>query len=165
MVHSFTYTSFTSPKRVVEFDMRKRSHTVVHEDKIPGYDKSLYTSRRLHATAVDGTAIPISLVYRTSLMIPRSGVNPLLLHGYGAYGYSIDPIFAGTRLSLLDRGFTFAIAHIRGGSEMGNRWYEEGKLGKKKNTIDDFIQCAEFLIKVRHRKLSFVPSPLRGSVL
>jgi len=128
--------------------MASMTHQLVHEEIIPGYQKHLYTSRRLHATGVDGTAIPISLVHRTASVATKTGANPLLLHAYGAYGYSTDPIFAATRLSLLDRGFIFAIAHVRGGSEMGNRWYEEGKLGKKQNTMDDFIKCAEYLIKV-----------------
>ena len=172
----FTYTSFTQPKQVIDYNMDNRVKTVVHEERVlgPAYDSSLYVEKRLWATGVDGTAIPLSIVYRKDLLqssaansgqepsgeqnggrsTPASlpgmvaGGNPLLLHAYGAYGYCLSPIFTTTRLSLLDRGFIFAIAHVRGGSDMGNGWYWEGKLGKKPNTFMDFISCAEYLIKV-----------------
>jgi oligopeptidase B len=141
----FTYTSLVTPDSVVDYDMRTGAWEVRKQDQIPsGYDPSLYTSERLLATAPDGTRVPISLVYRAGL--ERDGHNPTLLRGYGAYGYSSDPVFSSAILSLLDRGFVFALAHIRGGSEMGRSWYEQGKLRHKKNTFTDFIACAEHLI-------------------
>ena len=174
----FTYTSFTQPKQVIDYNMDTRVKTVVHEERVlgPGYDPNLYISKRLWATGVDGTAVPMSIVYRRDLLrmnasnsnggvaddenngetvTAPSGVvgsgNPLLLHAYGAYGSCMSPIFSTTRLSLLDRGFVYAVAHVRGGSDMGNGWYLEGKLAKKPNTFLDFISCAEFLIKVSSR--------------
>lgn len=129
--------------------MVTRTHNIVHEEHVPGYDPSLYKSKRLYAIGTDGTAIPLSLVWRKDLYQPQTGANPLVLHAYGAYGYPMNPIFSAARLSLLDRGFIFAVAHVRGGNEMGNRWYHEGKLLKKKNTIEDFIKSAEYLVKVR----------------
>lgn len=112
----------------------------------------LNTLNRLWATGVDGTAVPISLVYRRDLLNQNSqeatSGNPLLLNGYGAYGCCVQPLFNAARLSLIDRGFVFAVAHVRGGSDMGNGWYDTGKLAKKPNTFHDFISCAEFLIQV-----------------
>ena len=149
----FTYTSFVQPKQVIDYNMDTRIMTVVNEEKVNGifpYDKSLYNSRRLFATGVDGTAVPISIVFRKDLLgltMNPPQTNPVLLHSYGAYGGSTNPIFSASRLSLLDRGFVYAIAHIRGGSDMGNGWYEEGKLGKKPNTFYDFCAVAEHLIK------------------
>jgi oligopeptidase B len=155
----FTYSSFTQPRQIIDYNMDTRVRTVVHEQMImgPGYNPDLYVSKRLWATGVDGTAIPISIVYRHDLMswnashadmednkVPST--NILLLHGYGAYGSCMSPTFNASRLSLLDRGFIYAIAHVRGGSEMGNAWYQEGKLEKKPNTFRDFISVAEFLI-------------------
>jgi oligopeptidase B len=109
-----------------------------------GYDKSQYTTERIFATAADGTKIPMSIVYKKTTDL--KGNNPLLLYGYGSYGISIDPSFSSNRLSYLDRGFVYVIAHIRGGGEMGRFWYEDGKWLKKKNTFTDFITCAEQLI-------------------
>ena len=102
-----------------------------------GYDKSQYASERIEVIARDGTLVPVSLVYKKALR--KNGGNPLLLYGYGSYGISIDPYFSSVRLSLLDRGFVYAIAHIRGGQELGRQWYEDGKLLKKINTFNDFI--------------------------
>ncbi|KAJ3103240.1 hypothetical protein HDU97_010304 [Phlyctochytrium planicorne] len=157
----FTYTSFTQPKQVVDYDMVTRTMTVVHEEKVGGsipYDPSLYVSKRLFATGVDGTAVPISIrqshkfpkVYRRDLLgvnLPIPQPNPLLLHAYGAYGTCVYPMFSASRISLLDRGFIYAVAHVRGGADMGSAWYEEGKLGKKPNTFLDFISAAEYLCK------------------
>jgi oligopeptidase B len=109
-----------------------------------GYDSAQYVSERVFATAPDGVPVPVSLVYKRGLV--RDGQAPTLLYGYGAYGHSSDPAFASDRLSLLDRGFVYAIAHIRGGSEMGRPWYEDGKLLRKKNSFTDFVACAEYLI-------------------
>ena len=141
----FTYTSLITPKSVIDYDTKKKSWTVVKQDEIPsGYDATQYISERAYASAPDGTQVPMSLVYKKGL--DRNGNNPTLLYGYGSYGASIDPYFDINRLSLLDRGFVFAIGHIRGGSEMGRAWYENGKMLNKKNTFTDFIACAEHLI-------------------
>jgi oligopeptidase B len=111
-----------------------------------------YESERLFATAADGVQVPISIVYKKG--IEKNGEQPLLLYGYGSYGASMDPYFSSVRLSLLDRGFVFAIAHIRGGQEMGRQWYEDGKLLKKKNTFTDFIACGEYLIEENYTSKS-----------
>jgi oligopeptidase B len=108
------------------------------------FDKNNYTEERVWATATDGTKVPISMVYRKG--IKKDGKNPLLLYAYGSYGMSMDPYFSTTRLSLLDRGFVYAIAHIRGGEDLGRQWYEDGKLLKKKNTFTDFIDCSKYVI-------------------
>ena len=139
----FSYTSLVTPSSVVDYDLVNGAWVVRKQDEIPsGYDAAHYTAERIWATAQDGTQVPVSLVYRKDVVQP----GPLLLYGYGSYGSSIDPSFNTSRLSLLDRGVTFAIAHIRGGSEMGRAWYDNGKLMHKKNTFTDFIACAEYLI-------------------
>jgi len=146
----FTYTTFTQPKQVVDYNMDARTMTVVHEEKVDSYDPNSYASKRLFATGVDGTTIPVAIVYRKDLLGRDQSPpieNPLLLHAYGAYGAFVNPIFSTSRLSLLDRGFIYAVASVRGGADMGNGWYEEGKLGKKPNTFHDFISVAEYLIK------------------
>ncbi|KAH6771058.1 Prolyl oligopeptidase family protein, partial [Perilla frutescens var. hirtella] len=114
-----------------------------------GFDSANYITERQWATAADGTQIPISIVYRKEL-VKLDGLDPLLLYGYGSYEICVDPYFKASRLSLLDRGFIFAVAHIRGGGEMGRPWYEDGKLLKKKNTFTDFIACAEYLIEKKY---------------
>ncbi|HYF64978.1 MAG TPA: S9 family peptidase [Herpetosiphonaceae bacterium] len=145
----FTYTSLITPSSVVDYGLDDGSWTVRKQEEIPsGYDPALYESERVFATAPDGTQVPMSLVYRRGLA--RDGGNPALLYGYGSYGFSVDPGFSANRLSLLERGFVFAIAHIRGGSELGREWYEHGKLEHKKNTFSDFIACAEHLIAAGH---------------
>ncbi|HET9587159.1 MAG TPA: S9 family peptidase, partial [Anaerolineales bacterium] len=141
----FTYTSLVTPKSVIDFNVKEKTWTVVKQEEIPsGYDAGQYVSERTYATAPDGTRVPMSLVYKKGL--ERNGNNPTLLYGYGSYGYSIDPSFSSNHISLLDRGFVFAIGHIRGGSEMGRAWYEDGKMLNKRNTFTDFIACAEHLI-------------------
>ena len=141
----FTYSSLVTPNSVIDFNVKKKTWTVVKQDEIPsGYDANQYMSERAYATASDGTLVPMSLVYKKGL--ENNGNNPTLLYGYGSYGYSIDPSFDSKRISLLDRGFVFAIGHIRGGSEMGRAWYENGKMLNKRNTFTDFIACAEHLI-------------------
>src|ERR1043166_4341855 len=109
-----------------------------------GYNAGEYVTERLYANSRDGVRIPISIVYKRG--IEKNGTAPLLLYGFGSYGNSIDPSFNSSRLSLLNRGFIFAIAHIRGGEEMGRQWYEDGKMMNKKNTFNDFIDCGEFLV-------------------
>jgi oligopeptidase B len=141
----FRYNSLVTPESVFDYDMSGRRRTLLKQyEVLGGYDPAQYQSERLFATAPDGARVPVSLVYKRGLR--RDGGNPLLLYGYGAYGHSIDAAFSSNRLSLLDRGFVFAIAHVRGGKEMGRAWYEQGKLLRKKNTFGDFIACAEHLI-------------------
>ncbi|NVK04228.1 MAG: S9 family peptidase [Flavobacteriia bacterium] len=140
----YGYSSLTTPNSVMEYNMVTGENTVLKEQEVVGgYDKSMYASERVWATADDGTQVPISLVYRKDMK--REGGNPLLLYGYGSYGYTIDPSFSSGRLSLLDRGFIFAIAHVRGGQYLGRQWYEDGKYLKKKNTFTDFISCGRHL--------------------
>lgn len=142
----YGYTSMTTPYSVFDYGMVSHETKLMKESPVlGGFDKQDYETRRIYAAARDGMGIPISLVYRKGF--EPSSSTPLLLYGYGSYGYSMDAAFASSRLSLLDRGFTFAIAHIRGGQEMGRAWYEDGKLLNKKNTFYDFIDCADFLIQ------------------
>lgn len=142
----YEYTSLTTPNSTYDYNMKTRERKLLKQQEVlGGYKPEDYQTERLWATANDGTSIPISIVYRKG--IKKDGTNPTLLYGYGSYGISMDPAFSITRLSLLDRGFVYAIAHIRGGQEMGRQWYEDGKMFKKKNTFTDFINCAEFLIE------------------
>lgn len=142
----FRYNSLVTPESVFDYDMNRRARTLRKRYEVfGGYDPPQYQSERLFAESPDGVRVPISLVYKRSLR--RPGGNPMLLYGYGAYGHSTDAAFSSRRLSLLDRGFVFAIAHVRGGKEMGRCWYEQGKLLRKKNTFADFIACAEHLIR------------------
>lgn len=141
----FSYNSLVTPYSVVDYDMQTREWDVRKRQDIPsGYDGDQYESARLFAPADDGSQIPISLVYRKGLNL--DGQSPLVLYAYGSYGYSTEPTFSTSRLSLLDRGYVWAIAHVRGGSEMGRYWYEQGRLMDKKNTFTDFIACADHLI-------------------
>lgn len=143
----YTYNSLTTPTSVVEYNMKTGDKTVLKEQEVLGgnFDKDNYTSERIWATAKDGTSIPVSLVYKKGLQ--KDQKNPLLQYAYGSYGSTIDPYFSTVRLSLLDRGFIYAIAHIRGGEYLGREWYENGKLFQKKNTFTDFIDVSEFLIQ------------------
>ena len=142
----FRYSSLVTPASVIDYHMDKDLWEVKKRDEIPsGYDPSQYVSERIHATASDGKQVPLSIVYKQGLKKDRD--NPTLLYGYGSYGAVIDASFDSNRLSLLDRGFIFAIGHIRGGSDMGRAWYDDGKLLKKKNSFTDFIACAEHLIE------------------
>lgn len=142
----YSYTSLTTPSSVYDYNMLTKEKTLLKQDEVlGGFDSDNYQSERLFAPARDGIQVPISLVYRKGFA--RDGSHPMLLYAYGSYGSSMYPTFRSDRLSLLDRGFVYAIAHIRGGQEMGRWWYEDGKLLKKKNTFTDFIDCAEFLIK------------------
>jgi len=143
----YGYQSLTTPSSVIDFDMVTKTKTIQKEQEVLGgkFKKENYTSERLWATAADGTQIPISLVRRVDT--EKSPNTPLLLYAYGSYGSTIDPYFSTVRMSLLDRGFIFAIAHIRGGQYLGRQWYEDGKLFKKKNTFSDFVDCSKYLIK------------------
>jgi len=141
----FAYTSLITSHSVFDFDMETRQRELKKQYEVRGgYDPSKYRSERVFAKAADGAEVPISLVYAADSK--RDGSNPLLLYGYGAYGASMDPGFNSDRFSLIDRGFVYAIAHIRGGEELGKAWHDDGKLTKKKNTFTDFIACAEHLI-------------------
>ncbi|MEA5582361.1 S9 family peptidase [Nodularia harveyana UHCC-0300] len=141
----FHYTSLITPQSVFDYNMETNQRELKKQTEVlGGYDKTQYQSQWLMATATDGTKIPISIVYKQG--INKDSKNPLLLTGYGAYGSSYPASFSSTRLTLLDRGVVFAIAHIRGGEEMGREWYEQGKFLHKKNTFTDFIACAEYLI-------------------
>jgi oligopeptidase B len=125
--------------------MKTKEKKLLKQQEVVGdFDSANYHAERLYATAKDGIKVPISLVYRKGLK--KNGDNPCLIYGYGSYGSTMNPYFSSPRLSLLDRGFVFVIAHIRGGQEMGRWWYEDGKLLKKKNTFTDFIACAEHII-------------------
>ena len=141
----FQYSSLTTPKSVFDYNMKTHTRTMLKQDEVKGdFKPADYVTERRFAEVRDGTRVPISLVYRKGM--EKNGENPLLLEAYGAYGSSLDDEFNPARLSLLDRGFVYAIAHIRGGQEMGRQWYEEGKLLKKKNTFTDYIDCVLYLI-------------------
>ena len=141
----FEYTSLTTPVSTYDYDLASHERVLRKRQPVPGYDPALYASERISVRAADGTEIPVSLVWRRDRK-PASGPQPLLLYGYGSYGYPIDPTFSQTRVSLLDRGVVFAIAHIRGGGDLGKRWYEAAKMATKSTTFTDFIACAEALI-------------------
>ncbi|OWP78390.1 oligopeptidase B [Flavobacterium oreochromis] len=143
----YGYQSLKTPSSIIDFNMRTQAKEIKKEQKVLGgkFDKDNYEEKRVWATARDGVKVPISLVYRKEAEF--NGESPLLQYAYGSYGYSMDCTFSTTRLSLLDRGFIYAIAHIRGGEDLGRPWYEEGKLLKKKNTFTDFIDCSKFLIE------------------
>ena len=146
----YGYQSMATPSSVIDFNMKTKEKTVLKEQAVLGgkFDKNNYIEERIWATATDGTKIPMSVVYRKG--IKKDGKNPLLQYAYGSYGSSMDPYFSSTRLSLMDRGFIYVIAHIRGGEDLGREWYENGKLLKKKNTFTDFIDCSKYLIAEKY---------------
>ncbi len=144
-IFRFSYTSLTTPNSIFDFNMKTKERTLLKEDEVlGGFDKNDYVTKRIYATAGDGTKIPISLVYKKGFQ--KDGNAPTLLYGYGSYGYTRHPSFSLARLPLLDRGFVYAIAHIRGSQINGRAWYEDGKLLNKMNTFTDFNDCAQFLI-------------------
>ncbi len=145
----YGYTSLVTPNSVFDFNMDSHEKTLLKQQEVlGGYDPTEYESERVYVTSHDGAMVPLSLVYKKG--VERNGENPLVLYGYGSYGASMDAYFSISRLSLLDRGFIWAIAHIRGGEEMGRSWYEDGKLLKKKNTFLDFIACGDYLIDTQY---------------
>ncbi len=146
----YAYNSLTTPASVFEFDMETKEEKLLKQQEVPdpNFDKDQYISERIWATAKDGTEIPVSLVYKKG--IQRDGSNPVLQYAYGSYGATMDPYFSTSRISLLDRGFVFALAHIRGGQYLGREWYEDGKLFQKKNTFTDFIDVSEYLIDQKY---------------
>lgn len=142
----YNYTSLTTPNSIIDFDMKTKKGEVKKEQTVLGdFNKENYTSERIWVTARDGVKIPVSLVYRKDT--PINSNTPLLQYAYGSYGYSMDPYFSTSRLTLLDRGFVYAIAHIRGGQELGRSWYEDGKMLTKKNSFNDFVDISRDLIK------------------
>jgi len=145
----YSYSSLTTPNSFFDYDMASKTKVLLKQDSVMGgFDKNNYESKRLWAKAADGTMVPVSLVYKKGF--EQNGQSPLLLYAYGSYGNSTDPSFRTTIISLLDRGFVYAIAHIRGGSDMGRQWYEDGKLLNKINTFSDFNDCARFLINEKY---------------
>ena len=142
----YTYNSLTTPSSVIDYNFKTKSKEVKKEQEVLGgkFDKNNYESKRIWATARDGVKVPMSIVYRKGIKL--DGKNPVLQYSYGSYGSTIDPYFSTIRLSLLDRGFIYAIAHIRGGEYLGRQWYENGKLLKKMNTFTDFVDCSKYLI-------------------
>jgi len=145
----YNYQSLVTPSSVFDYDMNTHKATLLKETEVPGgFDKKNYKSERLFATAKDGTKVPLSVVYRKETKL--DGSAPLLLYGYGSYGYSIPPTFSSNRLSLLDRGVIYVIAHIRGGGELGEEWRDAGRMMKKINTFTDFIDSAEYLVKGKY---------------
>jgi len=150
----YGYNAMTTPSSVIEFNMRTKTKKILKEQEVLGgkFNKEHYTSERIWATAKDGTKIPMSMVYRKGLK--KDGTNPLLQYSYGSYGSTVDPYFSTIKLSLLDRGFIYVIAHIRGGEYLGRQWYEDGKLLNKKNTFTDFIACSKHLIKESYTSAS-----------
>ncbi|HEY0727160.1 MAG TPA: S9 family peptidase, partial [Pyrinomonadaceae bacterium] len=145
----YVYNSLVTPNSYFDYDMNTGKSTLLKQQEVPGgFDRTNYKSERVFATASDGTKIPMSMVYRKGVKL--DGSAPLLLYGYGSYGYSIPPTFDSNRLSLLDRGVIFVIGHIRGGSEMGEEWRQAGRMMNKMNTFTDFIACAEALVKMKY---------------
>lgn len=146
----YSYNSMTTPASIIDFNMVAKTKEILKEQEVLGgkFDKNNYTSERLWATAADGTKVPMSIIYRKG--IKKDGSNPVLQYAYGSYGSTIDPYFSSARLSLLDRGFIFVLAHVRGGEYLGRNWYEDGKLMAKKNTFTDFIDCSKYLIEQKY---------------
>jgi len=161
----FSYTSMVTPQSIFDYNMETRERTLVKRQEVPGYDPSLYTVERERVRSHDGTMVPVTILYRKGF--PKDGTRPVHLYGYGAYAIPMQPTFSASRLSLLDRGFAYAIAHIRGGTELGYSWYEAGKLLRKKNTFQDFAACAEYLIahKYAHPKKLSIEGGSAGGLL
>ncbi len=141
----FVYSSLKTPPTVYDYDLDTHRRTVRKVTEVPGFDPAEYVTERVWAPAADGARVPVSLLYRRSLR--RDRPHPMLLYAYGSYGYSTDPTFSAHLLPLVDRGYVFAIAHIRGGQEMGRAWYDQGKMLRKKTTFTDFVAAAEYLVK------------------
>ncbi|MGC2867615.1 S9 family peptidase [Proteus vulgaris] len=140
----FGYTSMTTPSSTYQWNMQTHQKQLLKQQEVKGFERNLYESERIWVKAQDGVEVPVSLVYRKDLF--KKGENPILIYGYGSYGSSIDPSFSSPRLSLLDRGFVYAIVHVRGGGELGKRWYNQGKMEHKVNSFTDFIDATKYLI-------------------
>lgn len=145
----YSYTSLTTPRSDYQYSIATGTASLLKRDRVPGFEPSLYTTDRLWVPAGGGVKVPVSIVYRTE-RFTHDGKNPLLLYAYGSYGANSDPYFNSSVISLLDRGFIFAIAHIRGGQELGRPWYDDGKVLKKKNTFEDFVASAQYLVDERY---------------
>jgi len=163
----FNYSSLITPNSVYDYDMVTKKRELKKRKEVGGgYAPENYHNKRIYAQASDGTEIPISIVYKKDMK--KDGNNRVYLYGYGSYGYNIEPKFSSNRFSMIDRGFIYAIAHVRGSSTMGRQWYEDGKLLKKKNTFTDFIACAEYLIKEKYtnsQKLAMVGGSAGGLLM
>ncbi len=146
----YNYNSLTTPSTDFMYNLNTKKKTLLKQQKVGGgYDASKYETKRIWAKVTDGTMVPISIVYKNDA-VKKDGTNPMLLYAYGSYGSSMDPYFTSSVISLLDRGFIYGIAHIRGGQEMGRYWYEDGKLLKKKNTFTDFVDCAQYVVNEKY---------------
>ncbi len=162
----YRYTSLSTPLTIYDFNMvTVKQKMLKQQEVVGGYNPSDYVTERRYATTRDGVKVPISIVFKKGFKL--DGKAPLLLYGYGSYGYSIESTFASSRLSLLDRGFVYAVAHIRGGEELGRQWYDDGKMLKKKNTFYDFIDCGEYLVSKNYtsRKTMFALGGSAGGLL
>jgi len=161
----FSYTSVVTPQSIYDYNLDTRERTLVKKQEVPNYDASLYTVERVQVKSHDGTAVPMTVFYKKGF--PKDATRPVHLYGYGAYAIPMKPTFSASRLSLLDRGFAYAIAHIRGGTELGYSWYEAGKLLRKKNTFQDFIACAEHLVaqKYAHPRMLSIEGGSAGGLL
>lgn len=141
----FGYSSLTTPNSTIDYNMKTKTKDLKKQQEVVGgHNPTDYVTERLFATSRDGVQVPISLVYKKGMR--RGNQTPMVLYAYGSYGSTVDPSFSSVRLSLLDRGFIWAIAHIRGGQSMGRQWYDDGKMFKKKNTFNDYVDCAKYLI-------------------
>lgn len=147
-LYRYNYSSLVTPNGIYHYEIATKKKILVKQKKVIGYDPQQYVQERLFSTARDGSKVPISIVYKKGFN--KNGKAPLLMYGYGAIGFSLDPTFNSNAVSLLDRGFVYALAHIRGGEDLGIQWYEDGKLMKKKNTFTDFIDCAKHLVELRY---------------
>lgn len=144
-IFRYSYTSLTTPSSTFDYNMATRENTLVKQQEVlGGFNPVNYETKRLFVPARDGVEVPLTIVYRKGMQM--NGKNPALLYAYGSYGYSLNPRFNSSIISLLDRGFVYALAHVRGGQDLGRQWYDDGKLLKKKNTFNDFIDCADYLI-------------------
>ena len=144
----YNYQSLSTPPSTFSYNIKTKSKTILYQVVVAGYNISKYESKRIWITGRDSVKIPLSIVYRKDLLL-KNGANPMILYAYGSYGISIDPHFQSDLISMLDRGFVYCIAHVRGGQELGRKWYEDGKLQKKKNSFNDYVDCAEYLVRQR----------------
>ncbi len=144
----FNYQSLSTPPSTFSYNIKTKSKRILHQASVSGYNISKYESKRIWITARDSVKVPLSIVYRKDLFL-NNGSNPMILYAYGSYGISVDPHFQSDLISMLDRGFVYCIAHVRGGQELGRKWYEDGKLLKKKNSFNDYVDCAESLVRQR----------------
>ena len=145
----YSHNSLNTPSTLYEYNLETKERKLLRQSPVPNYDKSLYETKRIYADSHDGVKVPMSLIYRKDLF-KNDGTNPLYLYGYGSYGHTVHPNFAKGELPLIDRGFVYVIAHVRGGSFLGYKWYEQGKMLNKMNTFKDFVACAEHLIKEKY---------------